>query len=130
MVGVNYPRNWDEIRRDVIEQHLNRCANCHQVGGDDLEVHHIVPVGQAGTHRRSNLVPLCPACHRAAHGERMAPRIRWYTNGDLSQPEFQSHKRLWQEMRKRLGVPRFDSDEDCVYVPIADKDRILQKMPN
>ena len=58
----------------------------------------------------------------------MAPRIRWYTNADLSQPEFQSQKRLWKQMRERMGVPRFDQTENCVYVPIADKDRILEEM--
>jgi len=129
VVGHNYPDAWERLRSEVINNHLNRCVNCHQVGGDSLEVHHIVPVGQAGTHRQSNLVPLCSRCHQAAHGEWMAPRIRWYTNDDLSNVEFHSHKRLWKEMRERLGVPRFDSDEDCVYIPIADKDRILRQMP-
>lgn len=130
MSGVNYPGNWDEVRSEVLEKHLHRCVNCHEVGGQDtLEVHHIVPVGQAGSHQISNLVPLCHQCHRAAHREAMAPRVRWYTNGELSSDEFSQHKRLWQQMRERLGVPRFDPDEECVYVPVADTDRIVGVMP-
>jgi len=77
MPGVNYPADWDRIRDKVLERHTHRCVNCHRVGGAEaLEIHHIVPVGQAGTHQVTNLVPLCPQCHSAAHGEVMAPRIR------------------------------------------------------
>lgn len=130
MVGVNYPSDWDVIRKEVLESHMHRCVNCHEIGGPDtLEIHHIVPVGQAGTHHQSNLVPLCRQCHEAAHRKRMAPRVRWFTNGELSNGEFSSHKHLWKQMRERFGVPRFDPDEDCVYVPVADTDRILEKMP-
>lgn len=126
MPGQNYPANWAELRRQVCQQHLNRCVNCHQVAGPDrLEVHHIVPVGQAGSHRQSNLVPLCPQCHQAAHGECMAPRIRWYTNGNLSQNEFDEHKRLWKRIRQQFGAPRFDPEDDNVYIPVADVERIL-----
>jgi 5-methylcytosine-specific restriction endonuclease McrA len=130
MVRENYPANWDELRRDVLERHLHRCVNCHTIGGpEDLNIHHIVPVGQAGSHRPTNLVPLCPDCHAAAHREQMAPRIRWYTNGELSNEEFCRHKQLWKRMRDRFGVPRYDPAEQCVYVPIADTSRIVEAMP-
>lgn len=130
MVGHNYPSDWDQRRQEVLERHSHQCVNCHTVGGlDDLQVHHIVPVGQAGTHVVSNLVPLCPQCHDAAHRKRMAPRVRWYTKHELSDEEFSHHKSLWKQMRKRLGVPRFDSDEGCVYVPVADTDRIVEGVP-
>jgi 5-methylcytosine-specific restriction endonuclease McrA len=130
MTGCKYPADWDDRRRAVISDHLNRCVNCHQVADHrELEVHHIVPVGQAGTHRESNLVPLCPTCHAAAHRKAMAPRVRWFSNGELSGDEFSAHKELWQGMRDRLGVPRYDPDEDCVYVPVADKERILRQLP-
>jgi len=56
MVGANYPDDWETIRRSIISDHLNRCANCHTVGGPEiLQVHHVVPVGMAGSHRKSNL---------------------------------------------------------------------------
>lgn len=130
MVGVNYPRNWDELCRAILEQHMHQCVNCEKIGGrGTLEVHHIVPVGQGGTHSKSNLVPLCSRCHSAAHGKEMAPRVRWYTNGELSEGEFSRHKELWKQMRKRFGVPRFDPEEECVYIPVADTERILQRLP-
>lgn len=128
-MGPNYPPNWNELRKSVLERHLHRCVNCHTFGGGGtLEVHHIVPVRYAGSHRESNLVPLCSQCHMAAHGREMAPRIRWYCNGELSQDEFQAHVTLWKEMRARFGAPRYDPDEQCVYVPIADADRLVERL--
>jgi hypothetical protein len=59
----------------------------------------------------------------------MAPRVKWYSKNEMSKKEFDHHRELWQQMRSRLGVPRFDPDEECVYVPVADTDRIVQKMP-
>lgn len=129
MVGHNYPENWDEIRREVLEQHMHRCVNCHRVGDlDTLEVHHIVPVGAGGSHRISNLVPLCHECHQAVHDQGMAPRIRWYTNGELSKNEFGKHKQLWKRIRGKFGAPRFDPDDESVYIPLADADKIMEKL--
>lgn len=31
-------------------------------------------------------------------------------------------------MRDQLGVPRFDSGEKCVYVPVADSDRLAEEV--
>lgn len=123
----NYPADWQQRRQRVLERHLNRCVNCHRLDSN-LEVHHIVPVGQAGSHQISNLVPLCPECHQASHGERMAPRVKWFTNGELTEEEFNRHDRLWKQMRDRLGVPRFDPDQKCVYVPLADADEIIERI--
>lgn len=123
----NYPYDWPDRRQAVLEKHLHRCVNCHEARGENLDVHHIVPVGQGGSHRRSNLVPLCRRCHEAAHGRAMAPCIRWYSNGELSQTEFSAHKHLWKRMRDRLGVPRYNPDEDCVYIPVADADVLVNQ---
>lgn len=129
MTGRNYPANWKEICHDVCERHMNRCVNCRRIADPaELEVHHIVPIGHAGSHRQSNLVPLCRQCHRAAHGEQKAPRIRWYTNGNLSPSEFGEHKRLWKQLRQRFGVPRYDPDDESVYIPIADVERVLTRL--
>ena len=127
MVGVNYPTDWEDRRKKVFERHLNRCINCRRIGVP-LQAHHIVPVEQGGSHRLSNLVPLCEECHLAAHGEKMAPRVKWYTNGELTDDEFAGHKRLWKRMRDQLGVPRYDPEEDCVYIPLADSDDIVEKL--
>lgn len=123
----NYPSEWNELRDRVLEQHMHRCVNCHRI--KRLEIHHIVPVAQAGSHRASNLVPLCPQCHEAAHGNQMGPRIKWFTNGKLSATEFQQHKLLWKRLRSQFGAPRYEPEQSCVYVPLADVDRIIEKIP-
>lgn len=127
MSGVNYPADWDERRNDVIDRHLGRCVNCRRLE-TTLYVHHIVPVGRGGSHRRSNLVPLCGRCHDAAHGLAMAPRVRWFTNGELTSDEFTKHMSLWQRMRDRFGYPRFDPEENAIYVPLADADRLMERI--
>lgn len=58
----------------------------------------------------------------------MAPRIRWYTNGQLSGDEFGEHKRLWKRMREQLGVPRYDPNDEAVYIPLADADHIVDQL--
>jgi hypothetical protein len=57
----------------------------------------------------------------------MAPCIRWYSNGELSETEFSAHEQLWKQMRERLGSPRYDPREECVYVPVADADEIIDQ---
>lgn len=127
MCGRNYPADWESRRREVLTRYLNRCVNCHRAN-EPLQVHHIVPVGRGGSHRTSNLVPLCSDCHTAIHEGNMAPRVRWFTNGKLSSDEFGEHKTLWKQMREQFGAPRYDSDEGCVYVPLADVDRVVKQM--
>lgn len=41
------------------------CSNCGSE--ENIEYHHIVPIHLGGTNRFSNIVPLCNACHKAAH---------------------------------------------------------------
>lgn len=125
-MSKNYPSNWDEIRDKLTEIHP-KCANCHR-SDVALEVHHIVPVSQGGSHRFSNLTPLCLDCHPAAHGDSMAPRLRWFTNGRLNQAEFDQHLLFWKELRREFGSPRYDPDEECVYIPIADRKRITDNI--
>lgn len=127
MTKKRYPANWDELRREVLDRHLNRCVNCHRPDSS-LQIHHIVPVENGGSHQPSNLVPLCDQCHEAAHGMAMAPRIRWYTNGELSSDEFGEHLSLWKQMRDHLGFPRYDPEDDAVYVPLADVDEITTQL--
>lgn len=39
----------------------------HQNGYPFLEVHHVKPLAEGGSDRVSNMVAVCPNCHRAAH---------------------------------------------------------------
>lgn len=53
------------------------CQNCGRRGGpkgnSELHAHHIVPKSKGGTHKLSNLKTVCSECHKAIHGNRMAP---------------------------------------------------------
>ena len=74
------PRN----RLLCIRIHGERCIACgleprvkYGVAGGVIEVHHIQPLSTLGEPRdydpRTDLVPLCPTCHRAVHTRRPLP---------------------------------------------------------
>lgn len=58
----------------LAEQHGDVCANCGTSVG--IEWHHIVPLSLGGKNTISNYVPLCHACHCAAHHGRHISRYR------------------------------------------------------
>lgn len=77
-------RNIDNIReRSKMKGKINdrlfyafnfECAVCNwslgsfEYGpGNGCEMHHIIPVSEGGTNDESNLVLLCPNCHKLAH---------------------------------------------------------------
>ena len=51
------------------------CYNCGAT--EDIEYHHIVPLLLGGNDVKSNIVPLCYKCHKAAH---MGQHINHYRN--------------------------------------------------
>lgn len=71
-------RRWSTLRRQVLSEHPT-CARCDEEGRLRLavEVHHVVPVESGLTiteksrlmFNRSNLTPLCHACHVITHTE-------------------------------------------------------------
>lgn len=74
------PRN----RLLCIRIHGERCVACgleprlrYGAAGSVIEVHHLQPLSSLGEPRaydpRTDLVPLCPTCHRAAHTRRPLP---------------------------------------------------------
>jgi 5-methylcytosine-specific restriction protein A len=74
------PRN----RLLCLRIHGNRCAVCgadptavYGEAGNVIEVHHIQPLslqeGPAPYSPETDLIPLCPTCHRAAHTRRPVP---------------------------------------------------------
>lgn len=76
------PRN----RLLCLSIHGNHCAVCgfkpperYGPAGDIIEVHHIEPVGQLAAPRAydpsTDLIPLCPNCHRAVHTRRPDPLL-------------------------------------------------------
>ena len=66
-----YPPDWDDRRREVIEKAEEKCEECGQpeeyMG---LHVHHIKFRGRGGSHKISNLIALCEYCHEKKHGGR------------------------------------------------------------
>ena len=83
------------LRLEVLERDRWRCRGCSaQVG----ELHHIKFRSQGGLDEASNLITLCPSCHRRAHG----------TNGRQIKPEFLRSMILcqvwgWESAMRRLG---------------------------
>lgn len=120
----NYPSDWPAIRKAVRLRDEHRCSNCHASGEDvRLHTHHVVPLSQGGSHRLSNLVLLCEVCHDAAHGERLAPAVKWYTNGEMTDDEFET----FHEFVGSLDLARFDGDEECWYIPKADAELLKDR---
>lgn len=65
-----FPSDWRNRREEVLEKYGYECANCGRSGREDgsrIEIHHIVPRNAGGTHKLSNLAPLCAPCHSAVH---------------------------------------------------------------
>lgn len=125
---MHYEQDGSDVHEAVRVRDRERCANCRRDGDDvKLDVHHIVPRGQGGSGCLSNLILLCRHCHDAAHRERMAPRVRFYSNGEMTDDEFGEYRRLMDELKKQ-GFARFDESEKCWYVPKADVSTFLDEV--
>lgn len=74
MSDRKYGRAWKRIRDKYIADHPF-CEMClakslyipYHVVQPSLEVHHIVPLCEGGTHKKSNLMALCHKCHAEIH---------------------------------------------------------------
>ena len=60
-----YPENWSEITAKVCARDGYKCGNCGST--TNIDVHHIVPLSQGGTHELGNLRTLCHDCHKKIH---------------------------------------------------------------
>lgn len=56
----------EEIKRAVLVEAGHRCA-IPRCGQTEIDIHHIVPWETCKKHNYSNLIALCPVCHRRAH---------------------------------------------------------------
>lgn len=59
-----YPPDWHQRKDDLLEIYYS-CVKCG--GFDDLQVHHITPLGLGGSNTYDNLQVLCKKCHQKAH---------------------------------------------------------------
>ncbi|WP_229663684.1 HNH endonuclease [Halobellus salinus] len=63
----------------VREEDNNTCQNCQRSSYTDdveLHVHHIVPLKDGGSNKKSNLITLCEECHNAVHTGTDAPTAK------------------------------------------------------
>lgn len=68
---LNVQVAWHAIREAVIERDEEVCMMCGATPsyGDELEVHHIIPRAEGGSHHPLNLITLCKHCHHGrVHG--------------------------------------------------------------
>jgi len=65
-IAIEYPADWDEIRKRILERDSFTCCNC-QATNTILHVHHVVPLTRGGTSIDSNLITLCEDCHKFIH---------------------------------------------------------------
>lgn len=79
-VRRRYGRAWSRIRQSYAKEHPF-CEKCFERGiiVPVVEVHHIVPLSEGGTHARDNLISLCKSCHSRIHAER---GDRWHNKHD------------------------------------------------
>ena len=58
------------VQKRRLERLVNhRCEACRKPLGLTPDVHHITPRNEGGSNADSNLIVLCPNCHRKAHSE-------------------------------------------------------------
>ncbi len=63
-----HERQWENLRELVLERDNYTCQECHAFSMNGfLQVHHIKPLFRGGVNDETNLVALCPTCHKTAH---------------------------------------------------------------
>jgi|JFJP01.1.fsa_nt_gi 5-methylcytosine-specific restriction endonuclease McrA len=61
---INIP---PEVRKYVFDRNNYQCQSCYKIDltAKNLQVDHIIPLAQGGSHDVSNLQTLCAKCNRA-----------------------------------------------------------------
>jgi hypothetical protein len=122
---MDYASLPNKTREAVKVRDRSRCLNCGADGEDvKLDVHHIVPRGQGGSDRMSNLVLLCRQCHEAAHEKQMAPTVEFSSTGEMQQTEFELFKKFFDE----VPSARFDAQNKRWRVPIRDMELLVNSL--
>lgn len=57
-------RNWQKVRKTILERDNYTCQRCGEEGDKSLHVHHIVPWLESHDNSPENLITLCCSCHR------------------------------------------------------------------
>lgn len=62
----DYPDDWDERRKRVLDRDGYECQRCGE-SDTELHVHHRTSISAGGSHELSNLETICRSCHAAEH---------------------------------------------------------------
>lgn len=68
--SLDLPPDWNGRRHAVLNRDGHRCAICGWSLKKHSDVHHITHRSRGGSHHWSNLVSLCPWCHRVLEGHK------------------------------------------------------------
>lgn len=63
-------QSFSAIARRLLKERGNSCYSC-KWDEANCDVHHILPRSKGGTNEKSNLVILCPNCHRLMHKNKL-----------------------------------------------------------
>jgi RuvA, C-terminal domain/HNH endonuclease len=85
-----------KTRREVLHRDGGKCTVPHCRSARFIEVHHIVPRSEGGSHDASNLTSLCDGHHKALHEGKLmlsgrAPNITVRFANETSTPRAQTH---------------------------------------
>ncbi|NKC10751.1 MAG: DUF3298 domain-containing protein [Gammaproteobacteria bacterium] len=97
-----------DVKRAVLVEAGHRCA-IPRCGQTELDIHHIIPYETCQKHEYSNLIALCPVCHRRAH------------NGEIDRKSLLIYK-------KNLAIDFNENDSGGFSAPIVEiRRRIREK---
>jgi hypothetical protein len=81
----------EKIRETVLVRSHRRCCVCHQFGGRNVNVHHIVQEADGGENTIDNAICLCLPCHaEAGHFNSRHPLGTKYSPSELK-----AHRKQW-----------------------------------
>lgn len=133
-MSKRYDTSWGTLRQAVLVRDQHQCKNClgTREGELTLDTDHIVPRGAGGSDRLSNLNTLCRRCHKAKHGDGIAPTVQLESTGEMTTVEFHWFKHIMQEMLPALArefdirlVPKFGlADDTAWHLPLGDVRRL------
>ncbi len=87
---IQYPPNWDKIRKERLELDEYKCQNCG-TKNKILHIHHKIPLSKGGSNDIDNLITLCESCHDVEHSA-MEDEIRLI---ELSNMNYISVLKCW-----------------------------------
>jgi len=127
-----------KLRDAVVKRDREICTCCRRSleNVSKFDVDHNVPRGAGGSDILSNQSALCRQCHRAKHGEGLAPTIELQSTGSMDKLEFMLFKQFFNEMIPALArefgvrlVPKFRLDtRDVWHLPEGDMRRLDSRL--